>query len=50
MSICHIFINHFKSLLHFKMAKYKRLFLDGHSYYIVNPEKPNPAQTTNSNL
>jgi len=35
MSICHIFINHFKSLLHFKMAKYKRLFLDGHSYYIT---------------
>lgn len=35
MSICHIFNNNLKSSLHFKMAKYKRLFLDGHSYYLT---------------
>jgi len=35
MSICHIFNKLPISTLHFNMAKYKRIFLSGHSYYIT---------------
>jgi len=51
MSICHIFNNNPKSSLHFKMAKYKRLFLDGHSYYItIVTHKRNPLLIDNIEL
>ncbi len=51
MSICHISNNYPKHSLHFKMAKYKRLFLDGHSYYItIVTHKRNPLLIDNIEL
>jgi len=51
MTICHIFNNNLKSLLHFEMAKYKRLFLDGYSYYITMvTHKRNPLLVDNIEL
>ncbi|MCB4755379.1 MAG: transposase [Sulfurovum sp.] len=51
MSICHIFNHNLISSLHFNMAKYKRLFLVGHSYYITMvTHKRNPLLVDNIGL
>ncbi|MCB4757755.1 MAG: transposase [Sulfurovum sp.] len=51
MSICHILNHNLISSLHFNMAKYKRLFLAGHSYYITMvTHKRNPLLVDNIGL
>jgi len=51
MTICHIFNHNYTSLLHFKMANYKRLFLAGHSYYLtIVTHRRNPILIDNIEL